>query len=163
MIMKKRTCLFTMITFLYVWGIFGQQLHHHMLSCQGGVSSTTQLKVLYTVGQQSVTGTSTNGYVVQQGFQQNFWNTRISENFNTIQVTAYPNPFIDKQSITFSSSPSEVVNVLIFDLLGRIVYSNSHSLENNTIILELKNLSSAEYLVTLSAPYYSHSLKISKQ
>ena len=144
--------------------VYGQQLHHEMLSSQGGSSVTSSgYLVRYTVGQQSVTGTSTNGYVVQQGFQQSNWGRIVSENTISVVTTVYPNPFVDLVKFSFSSSPGSTIDVLVFDILGRLVHSESVQNDSNLISLDLKKLSSAEYLVKLSSGSYIHSAKIIKQ
>lgn len=144
--------------------VYGQQLHHEMLSSQGGSSVTSSgYLVRYTVGQQSVTGTSTTGYVVQQGFQQSNWGRILSQNTISVVTTVYPNPFVDLVKFSFSSSPGSTIDVLVFDILGRLVHSESVQNDSNLISLDLKNLSSAEYLVKLSSGSYIHSAKIIKQ
>lgn len=141
-----------------------QQLHHDMISSQGGSSITSNgYFVRYSVGQQSVTGTSTVGYVVQQGFQQSNWAKLAGSNTVSIVTTVYPNPFIDIINFSFSISPGSVLDVLVFDVLGRLVHSESIENISNTVSLDLKKLSSAEYLVRLSSDSYIHSTKIIKQ
>ena len=63
-------CLF--FIFILVSRItIAQQLHHEMISTQSGSKVTeSALLVSYSTVQQSVTGGSSNGYIVQQGFQQ---------------------------------------------------------------------------------------------
>jgi hypothetical protein len=63
-------CLF--FIFILVSRItIAQQLHHEMISTQSGSKLTeSALLVSYSTVQQSVTGASSNGYIVQQGFQQ---------------------------------------------------------------------------------------------
>lgn len=141
-----------------------QILHHQMLGAQGGSAFVSNnLVVLYSVGQQSVTGTTQNGYVFQQGFQQSNVKVKSSETSNNIFISAYPNPFLDKISVLFSSLPGSQINVLVFDLLGRLVYSKTHEVIANTILLDLKTLSSAEYIVQLTSSSYYDTIKIIKQ
>ncbi|WP_396143645.1 hypothetical protein, partial [Flavobacterium sp.] len=86
----------TVLFFLFVVSASAQSLHHQMISAQGGgIVTNTGITVNYTVGQQSVTGTSSGTYVVQQGFQQNNWSKIINNNTNSIQTTLFPNPFIE--------------------------------------------------------------------
>ena len=61
--------IFVIIILFSIGGFtYGQQLHHEMISSQGGSSVTSGgYQVRYTVGQQSVAGTSASGYVVQLG------------------------------------------------------------------------------------------------
>ena len=141
-----------------------QSLHHEMISAQGGgVVTASGMKVNYTVGQQSVIGTNSNQYVVQQGFQQNNWSKIIKQNNNLIVTTLYPNPFVDQITFSFSSSPGAKVKAIVFDLLGRLIHSETVNNVNNEIKLNLSRLSSAEYLIRLTSENYEYSAKIIKE
>ena len=144
--------------------VVAQQLHHEMISAQGGSVTTTNGQfVRYTVGQQSVTGTSSNGYVVQQGFQQSNWGKILEQNTISIITTVYPNPFVNEVNFSFSTSPGEKISAYVFDVLGRLVYSEDVKNENNSITLSLLHLSTAEYLVKLTSEKFVHSAKIIKK
>ena len=135
-----------------------------MISCQGGVTSNlNEPRVLFTIGQQSVNGTTVNGVVVQQGFQQNNWNKIIEQNTISISTIAYPNPFKEVLNFSFSKSPGKQIDIAVFDLLGRLVYSNSIKNEENVLTVNLNVLPSAEYLVKLTSNDYMYSTKIIKQ
>jgi hypothetical protein len=141
-----------------------QSLHHEMISAQGGgVVTASGMKVNYTVGQQSVIGTNSNQYVVQQGFQQNNWSKIIKQNNNLIVTTLYPNPFVDQITFSFSGSPGAKVKAIVFDLLGRLIHSETVNNVNNEIKLNLSRLSSAEYLIRLTSENYEYSAKIIKE
>lgn len=156
--------VFFLLIFNFINLVKGQQLHHEMISAQGGKSVTTNGYVVkYTIGQQSVTGTSVNGFVVQQGFQQSNWGKLIDQNTVNINTLVYPNPFTDYIKFSFSMSPGEQIDVLIYDVLGKLVYSEKAINESNVITLDLKKLSSAEYLVRLSSGNFIQSVKIIKQ
>ena len=143
--------------------VVAQQLHHEMISAQGGsvITQNGQL-VRYTVGQQSVTGTSSNGYIVQQGFQQSNWGKILEQNTISVTTTAFPNPFVNEINFSFSTSPGEKISAYVFDILGRLVYSEDVKNENNSIKLSLVHLSTAEYLVKLTSEKFVHSAKIIK-
>jgi len=144
--------------------LIAQQLHHEMISAQGGsVITQNGQQVRYTVGQQSVTGTSSNGYVVQQGFQQSNWGKILEQNTISITTMVYPNPFVNEINFSFSISPGEKISAFVFDVLGRLVYSEDVKNENNSIKLNLLHLSTAEYLVKLSSDKFVHSAKIIKR
>jgi hypothetical protein len=144
--------------------VVAQQLHHEMISSQGGsVITQNGQQVRYTVGQQSVTGTSSNGYVVQQGFQQSNWGKILEQNTISIATTVFPNPFVNEINFSFSTSPGEKISAYVFDVLGRLVYSEDIKNENNSIKLSLVNLSTAEYLVKLSSDKFVYSAKILKK
>lgn len=154
----------TIVLFVFSQKTFSQQLHHEMLSSQGGSSVTSSGHIIrYTVGQQSVIGTSTNGYVIQQGFQQSNWDKIMVNNTISISTTVYPNPFVETVNFTFSSSPGTQIDVVVFDILGRLVHSEVLMNENNTVSIDLKKLSSAEYLVRLSSGGFFHAVKIIKK
>jgi hypothetical protein len=156
-----------LVFILFVFGcqiINAQQLHHEMISSQGGTTTTANGHLVrYTVGQQSVTGTSTNGYVVQQGFQQSNWSKILEQNTVSVATIVYPNPFVNEVNFTFSTSPGEKISAYVFDVLGRLVYSEDVKNDNNSIKLSLVQLSTAEYLVRLTADKFIFSTKILKQ
>jgi hypothetical protein len=135
-----------------------------MISAQGGsVITQNGQQVRYTVGQQSVTGTSSNGYVVQQGFQQSNWGKILEQNSLSIITTVYPNPFVNEINFSFSTSPGDKISAYVFDVLGRLVYFEELKNENNSIKLSLLHLSTSEYLVKLSSDKFVHSAKIIKK
>jgi hypothetical protein len=141
-----------------------QSLHHQMISSQGGFSfSSIEYKVLFSVGQQSVIGSTTNVISAQQGFQQSNLINIIRQNTISISTLVYPNPFIDVVKFSFSKSPGNFINLFVYDLLGRLVYSEVVKNESNLISVNLYNLSSAEYFVKLTANNYIFSTKIIKQ
>ncbi len=161
--MKKNTLILLLFT-LFCNFLKAQSLHHHMISCMGGNSSSnSEINVLYTVGQQSTTGTTINGFSVQQGFQQNNWDKLIQQNSISISTTAYPNPFKDVVNFSFSKSPGNDINIVVFDLMGRLVHSEVVKNQNNSVSIILNNLPSAEYFVKLTSNNYIFSTKILKQ
>ena len=144
--------------------VVAQQLHHEMISAQGGsVITQNGQQLKFTVGQQSVTGTSSNGYIVQQGFQQSNWGKILEQNTISVTTIAYPNPFVNEINFSFTTSPGEKISAYVFDILGRLVYSEVVKNENNSIKLSLVHLSTAEYLVKLISEKFVHSAKIIKQ
>ena len=155
---------FIIFLFFISKDVVAQKLHHQMISAQGGSATTTNGQfVRYTVGQQSVTGTSSNGYVVQQGFQQSNWGKILEQNTISIATTVYPNPFVNEVNFSFSTSPGEKISAYVFDVLGRLVYSEDIKNENNSIKLNLVQLSTAEYLVKLTSEKFVHSAKLIKK
>jgi hypothetical protein len=142
---------------------FGQTLHHQMISAQGG-STTTQsgIVVKYTVGQQSVTGTKTGNVIVQQGFQQSNWDKIIANNVVLINTTTFPNPYIDIINFQFSQTIGDNVSLIVFDVLGRQVYSNTLQIFENKTSANLQVLQSAEYFVQLSNNTFTYHTKIIK-
>lgn len=135
-----------------------------MLSSQGGtVSASSGLLVRFTIGQQSITGSKSGPYLVQQGYQQSNWDARIAENnWVTLVTTTFPNPLLDKVYFTFSDSIGEFVSIQIFDVLGKPVLAKSLRIFENTTSIDLSHLSSATYFVQLSTNQYRYHTKIIK-
>ena len=137
-----------------------------MLSAQGTSKVLPNgLFVSQTIGQQSVTGNYTsNGKTYGQGFQQNAWSKRISNNaINLITTTTYPNPFVSKINFQFSQPIKETISISIFDVRGRLVYTEDRKASENILSVDLPNLSSSNYLVQLATPNYTYYAQILKQ
>ena len=142
---------------------FGQTLHHQMISAQGGNATTPSGTIVkFTIGQQSITGTKTGNVIVQQGFQQSNWDKIIANNVVLVNTTTFPNPYIDIINFQFSQSIGENVSLLVYDVLGRQVYSNTLQIFDNKTSVNLQVLQSAEYFVQLSNNTFTYHTKIIK-
>ena len=142
---------------------FGQSLHHQMLSAQGGKSSSESgIKVKYTVGQQSVVGTKTGNITVQQGFQQSNWNKIIAQNNVSVSTSTFPNPFLDRINFTFTGSVGDTISLHIYDVSGRLVFTDNLQVVEQTTSIDLKHLPSANYFIQLSSLNYLYYTKIIK-
>ena len=158
--------LLMFFAFIQLTSIYGQDLHHQMLSSQGSSQTLTNgLYVSQTIGQQSVIGTYTvDGKTYGQGFQQSLWSKYISSSVNnTITTITYPNPFISSINFQFSQPIKETISVALFDVRGRLVYSENKNAIDNILTLELPNLASSNYLVRLTSNNYTYYTQILKQ
>lgn len=151
----------------FLFSIFSsaQVLHHQSIASQGCIFvSAKNIHINQSIGQQSIAGTSKyKGYVVQQGFQQSNWSKILEQNTISISTVVYPNPFKDILKFSFSKSPGNVIGMVVFDLVGRLVYSEEVKNDANFISVNLNNLPSAEYYVKLTAKNYIFSTKVLKQ
>lgn len=148
---------------LFACNAYSQILHHQMISAQGGNATTPSGTIVkYTIGQQSITGTKTGNVIVQQGFQQSNWDKIIANNVVLVNTTTFPNPYIDIINFQFSQSIGENVSLLVYDVLGRQVYSNTLQIFDNKTSVNLQVLQSAEYFVQLSNNTFTHHTKIIK-
>lgn len=143
----------------------GQELHHQMLSGQGDCKLLPSgVTVWQTIGQQSISGNyKKNNLVVGQGYQQSTY-TRVNlRNMPyTISTTTYPNPVSDYVSFKFSSVIDGFIKVIIFDLLGKVVFYQEKKAYQNVLTIDNIYLSEGTYLVQLTAPKYNYSTKILK-
>jgi hypothetical protein len=149
---------------LFECNCYSQSLHHQILSAQGGNSiAPSGLIMKYSIGQQSVTGSTISTYIVQQGFQQSNWNKIIEKNNSvSINTTTFPIPFKDQINFTFSGNVGEKLSIQIFDVSGRLVYNDFLQVVEQTTSLDLKHLPNATYFVKLSNSKYLHHTKIIK-
>ena len=157
---------FLFFTLFYITSNEAQELHHQMLSSQGiSQTLTNGLYVSQTIGQQSVIGTYTvDGKTYGQGFQQSLWSKYISSSVNnTITTITFPNPFISSINFQFSQPIKETISVALFDVRGRLVYSENKNALDNILTLELPNLASSNYLVRLTSNNYTYYTQILKQ
>jgi hypothetical protein len=144
-----------------------QELHHQMLSAQGASKELSNgMYVSQTVGQQSVIGNFTkDGKTYGQGYQQSVWSKYISTNANnnTITTVTYPNPFVSTINFQFSQAIKEPISVSVFDIRGRLIFSQEKQASGNILTLDMPQLASSNYLVRLSTPNYTYYTQILKQ
>lgn len=121
------------------------------------------LYVYQSIGQLTVTNTGIAKDFIQQGFQQSNWVNIIAQNTKNDQAIVYPNPFVDY--ITISFSPNSAKNMLceIYDLQGRIVFSQQVEITNNIIQLDLRKLPQSQLLLRIKGENYMYSQMIIKK
>lgn len=139
-----------------------QDLKRQMISAQGAsVTTATGLIVTQTVGQQSVTGSATGNNIVQQGYQQSFWKSLVAQNTNTIgRIKLYPTPVTDILHLEFSNITNLPLNVKIYDLNGRLVYSQNLQIKNSNLIIDVNELNAAMYLIILKGTNLNYHSKL---
>lgn len=135
-----------------------------MLSSQGGISNTSVgVIVRQTIGQQSAIGNYKNSdFIVGQGFQQS---TKMKYDHSkplSVITKAYPNPFIDKVNFQFSSTVQGPINILLFDALGRLVFSDEKIPVNDIISIENLSIVEGVYFVKLTGTNFNYSINLLK-
>lgn len=117
----------------------------------GGSSKTFQTSkgtyiVSQSIGQSSVIGTSgNNGYYLRQGFQQPHKRIKVTKStYSSLRAIVYPNPFDYNIQILFNENVSEDINIDVYDISGKLVYSKSFS-PSIKIQINLESLSSGSY------------------
>jgi hypothetical protein len=153
------------IFLLFCTAFYGQTLHHEMLSAQGAsITTVNGISVTQTIGQQTVTGTTTNGIVVQQGFQQNFWASLIDTNpsVNPLKITTYPNPFISSINFKFDNTLDQDITLKVYDIQGKLVFQARDRMVDGILTFDLSILSVNAYLARLSGTNLNFYTKIIK-
>ena len=109
--------------------------------------------VQQSIGQASVIGTFNNvDYILRQGFiQPNVLAKIIGKDIPlNLEAIIYPNPFVESISISFNEKVLNKIEVAVFDVLGRVVFSKNYNAEQN-LQVQLNNLSVANYILKVTA------------
>ena len=152
------------VLFFFCGLMYGQKLHHQMLSAQGGVATTPKgVKVSQTIAQQGAIGTSaTKKAIVGQGFQQSkVSNAAIVKN-DAINTLVYPNPVEDIVNFKFSAPVEGKIAVSIFDIHGRLLLYQEKEAEDTILTITNLLLAAGEYFVKLDGNRYSFATTILK-
>lgn len=144
---------------------YGQQLHHQMVSAQGGSNLYSKGVVIQqTIGQQTVSGNYfTSKVMLGQGFLQSlagFQNNGIKA--TNILTKVFPNPFVNQIQFEFSQPITGLILVSIYDMLGRLVYSVKKETINNQLLLENLGFAQNQYIITLASQNYNYTTQIIK-
>lgn len=156
-----KTVLLYVFTFLFIplsWtqGIKSPILVRSTLSEAGAsVKKSIEGKVYVieaSVGQSSAIGTFYgNKYSLIQGFIQPQTVSKMKDQrpFSDFIATVFPNPFLDNLTISFPEQIKGNVEVELYDMLGRTVFSKSY-FENQVIEVSFTQLSTATYILKMT-------------
>lgn len=109
--------------------------------------------VQQSIGQSSVIGTFYQGDdTFRQGFIQPNVLAKIIDVAIPLNLAAviYPNPFTESVTLSFSEKINDTVEVSVFDLLGRLVFSKSYAADQS-INVQFNSLSVANYIIKVTA------------
>lgn len=109
--------------------------------------------VQQSIGQASVIGTFYEGDdTFRQGFIQPNVLAKIIDAAIPLNLAAiiYPNPFTESVTLSFSEKINDKVEVSVFDLLGRLVFSKSYAADQK-INVQFSSLSVANYIIKVTA------------
>jgi hypothetical protein len=70
--------------------------------------------------------------------------------FPVDEVTLYPNPTYGDMQVLFESAPSEIVEMQVFDLTGRLVLEATEYSPEPNFILNTNNLSTGSYILKIA-------------
>lgn len=124
------------------------QLHHQNVGVGGGSSSNG---IIFSVGQASVVGNHfAQGYSINQGFVQPIKGSYLFEaHKDSFDIKVYPNPFVESFTASFEKKFSSIT-IIIQNTLGQTIYQKGYA-NSNEIVVELPDISSQTYLVTITA------------
>ncbi|MFH0894284.1 MAG: T9SS type A sorting domain-containing protein, partial [Bacteroidota bacterium] len=129
------------------------QTHAFYITGNGGAlgvdytNGTTEGAVFVSDGNIAVKEGKGNAYPFGGSFTPRVFNgsvdyciespTGVSENTDTYGIKVYPNPFTSVFTVSVNSAQEKELNILVFDLMGRLVFSNN--LSDNTQQIDLSN------------------------
>jgi hypothetical protein len=137
-----------------------------MLCIQGSYALLPNKMIVHqTIGQQSISGNyRKSDLVINQGYQQSTYRLQYSISIpkDIITTKIYPNPVSDVINFEFSSAIRGVIKVIIFDLLGKVVFYQEKMAISNVLTIDNIYISEGKYLVKLTSENYNYSTKILK-
>jgi hypothetical protein len=106
-----------------------------------------------SIGQSSAIGTFNNaGFTLRQGFiQPNVLAKIVGVNMSIdLEATFYPNPFTENVTLAFTEKIEGNIEVAVFDLLGRLIFSKSYA-ANQNLKMKFNNFSLAGHILKVTA------------
>ncbi len=150
--MKKITLLF-MLTLITV-GIISAQNYEISFSVNGSESDLKSVKVQNLNKGTEVVLTANQTLLLSSS-------TNLTENdFSRTNVKAFPNPFVDKTTIEFSSPNNGSVKISIFDLNGRIIIEKSEFIKDGFNQFEISGIRSGIYFCMVIMDNYEYGTQI---
>lgn len=122
-------------------------------SSENVTANNNQYVVQQSIGQASVIGTFySSDYTVRQGFIQPDVLAKIIDLGIPLNLEAivYPNPFVESITISFTEEINGKVEVAVFDLLGRQVFSKSY-VANQELNVQFSDLPVTGYILKVTA------------
>jgi hypothetical protein len=161
--MQKKSILyivFILVSLIQFAQAQGTGSEHLVRSSIGSSGSTVNFSIMnktyvaqQSIGQKSVIGTFKNSrYTLRQGFiQPNILAKVVDKNMPiNLEVSFYPNPFVERATLAFTEKIKGNVEVVVFNMLGKLVFSKSYPAGQNIKIL-IENLSWAGYILKVTA------------
>lgn len=155
-----------MVFLLMGYTVFSQKIHHQMIASQGtNTKLSNGIKVKQSVGQQSAIGNySSSNAIVGQGYIQSMVSSsKTSPVITAINAVVYPNPFTDFLNFRFSAPIEGKVQVTIFDIRGRLVYSKTTTPILNVVTISELYFSEGNYFVKIESKDVIYSTQIIKK
>ena len=133
-----------------------------------GYSKDKKYIIQQSIGQSGIIGKKeTNAITTQQGFLTHnivfkIDNTDIDTISESLEFVISPNPFIDHIKINFSKITTYDLNIKIYDLNGKLLFSRKYQ-PSNVIIVPLDKWSVATYLIQIRSGNLIKTKKILKK
>ena len=149
--MRKIFLISTIVCLFFQTG-FAQIKKKETLSSQGSshfiFANNKSYFIQESIGQASVTFTyDVDGYSLRQGFLQPISPSALNGNSDTdLDGYFYPNPFENEIHIRFNEAIFDVLQVMLFDVLGRTIYNKEFS-PVQVLDLDFGSVNSGNYVL----------------
>lgn len=159
--------------------IFSTQAQRLMNSTLGAGGATKYIDGRYyshVISQTSVQGTFVqNGLTVRQGFKQPLINTMfktmptsnlvfLPKEESTILFKAFPNPFLDKLTITFSSLSNLSTELFLYDIQGNVLFEKEYPpLTNEIQLTDFTYIRPGKFIIRLTHNNKSTTISVIKE
>ncbi len=161
----KKKCILLVTALMMLQLMVAQTMKKQTLAIQGSshfvYANNKSYLIQESIGQLSVINTfETNNYSLRQGFLQPISPSGISNQSDfRLEAIVYPNPFVSMFSIKFNEPVVDIVDLKLYDLLGRLIFNQEFNPEE-MIAIDLGELSSGQYIlrVKMRAQEYTASL-----
>lgn len=130
--------------------VIGQQIERQVISCGGGFLIQPDWSLSFTVGEPAISILEKDELVLFQGFQQGSLSlaTGIAQ-YAPFLFSISPNPFQNQLRIDWEEQERTNISINIFDVLGRLVFSQTRPPQSGAISLELEALPNGHYFIVL--------------
>jgi hypothetical protein len=156
-----------------VSNIFNERQERFTIATSGGTFSAKDVQIDFTVGQRAVQTLATTSVICTQGFQQpdeNDLTFRLlpanSIILNTIEISAYPNPFNRNVRLEITNKLQNDVFLEVYDLFGKKHYSEFLHIPDEQLFsyqLNLEFLPAGIYTLIISNTVDIGTYKLVKQ
>ena len=158
--------LFVFILLSFIHFASFSQLHHQTISIGSSQIESSNFTISQTVGQLSPIGNyNSNGRLLFQGFQQPIIKIIKNNNYSSVNTStvAFPNPFNEDINFKFFNEQPDLLEILIFDINGKLISKFNKKSEGDVLKLNLEELLDSQYLIILKSSEYFYSTKIIKK
>jgi len=142
--------------------LYAQSLSPQVIASSGTVFSNASARLEFTIGEVATHSISTGGTTLTQGFHQpEIHFTSIEDYSSDFIFTLYPNP--TEQFVTVESSKESMMQVHVYDALGKAILTSPVFGQKTTI--DLQTLAAGSYIlrVTTEEGKHLHSYTVIKK
>ena len=147
---------------------FSQELIHInpsvVTGCGGALQgwSMTSIKTDFTLGEIAIETVFSDEFIMTQGFHQSDLNIITLEESNQVHINVYPNPTVEFINVEILQNTHKKIEIFLLNISGKIMYSKTLNSNENTSIINMKNLSVGTYFLEVLTNKSKDLFKIQK-